>query len=325
MTLLITERDIRQLPLSVKEAIPIVEEVFRLQGEGTAETPPRFRKHFKSGGAMHFTPGLLHSKRVAGFKLFAGFEKSPPPGPGRGCNYLYSMDTSELLAIIHSYTISQFRTAAATAVAVKHLSAATASSVGIYGTGRQADGQLEAVCAVRPIKVAHAYSRKPEQREAFCRKMAQRLGIEVIAAKTPEQVAAESDIVVTVTNSEVPVLSGDWLTRPGLVVAAGANYWYKREIDAKVIARSKLIVVDEIEQAKIESGNLLWCVGHGNLDWHQVEELGNVVVGRVPMPDFKDATIFFGSHGLAITDMAMAQKTYELAVARGMGAKIDLG
>jgi len=108
-------------------------------------------------------------------------------------------------------------------------------------------------------------------------------------------------------------------------VAAGANYWYKREIDAKVVARAKLIVVDEKEQAKIESGNLLWCIGNGNLDWNQVEELGNIVAGRVPVPDFKDATIVFGSHGLAITDMAMAQKTYELAVARGIGTKIDLG
>src|SRR5690606_35723165 len=103
---------------------------------------------------------------------------------------------------------------------------------------------------------------------------------------------------------------GDWLTRPCLVVAAGANHWYKREIDGKVIERARLIVVDDKAQARIESGNLLWAAAHGLVSWQRVEELGNVVAGKVKLPDLATETVLFGSHGLSTTDVAMAAATY---------------
>ena len=154
--------------------------------------------------------------------------------------------------------------------------------------------------------------------------MSERLGVEVIPAKTPEAVPREADIVITATTSEVPVLFGDFLVRPQLIVAAGANHWYKREVDGKVIERANLVVADEIEHSKVESGNLLWAVGHGVLKWDQVEALADVIVGRTAVPDFKDSTILFASHGLAITDVAIAIKAYELAKASGMGTTIAL-
>ena len=184
--------------------------------------------------------------------------------------------------------------------------------------------QLEAVCSVRNIRTVKAYSRSPENRESFCRRMSERLGIEVIPETTAEAVACEAEIVITASTSEVPVLSGDWLTRPGLVVAAGANHWYKREIDGKVIARASLVVTDDSEQSRSESGNLMWAVGHGLITWNQIEELGNVVAGRIAAPDFRTANIVFGSHGLATTQVAIAQKTYELAMAAGLGTQINI-
>jgi ornithine cyclodeaminase/alanine dehydrogenase-like protein (mu-crystallin family) len=109
-----------------------------------------------------------------------------------------------------------------------------------------------------------------------------------------------------------------------LVVAAGANHWYKREIDGKVIERAKLVVTDDREQSKVESGNLLWAVEHGLIPWSKVEELGNVVAGRAAIPELTAATILFGSHGLATTQVAIAQKAYELAVANGIGTQIKI-
>ena len=85
-----------------------------------------------------------------------------------------------------------------------------------------------------------------------------------------------------------------------------------------------MIVVDEKEHARIESGNLLWAIGHGLLTWNQVQNLGDVVTGRVPLPDLRKSTILFGSHGLAVTDVAMAARTYELARAHGVGTEIRL-
>ena len=207
---------------------------------------------------------------------------------------------------------------------MKYLSPSSAHTVGLYGGGGIAEGQLEAVCAVRPIKSVRVYSRTPADRAAFCERMSSKLGIPVQAVDVPEEVPRGADIVVTASTSELPVLHGEWLESPVLVVAAGSNHWYKREIDGKVVERAKLVVTDDRDQSKVESGNLMWAVGHGLITWNRIENLGDVVAGRVRVPDFKDAIILFGSHGLAITQLAIALRTYELARERGLGKRIEL-
>ena len=326
MTLLITEQEMLKLPMSIKAAVPVMEDSFRMAGRRTAENPPRFRMPFKNG-FLQFGPAALHEKQIAGFKLWANFGRGSGVRKshiGHGYDYLYSMETGELLAILHSAPIGKYRTGAVTAVAAKYLSQENASSIGIYGAGPIAAGQLEGVCAVRPIKTIRVYTRTPEKCAAFCRKMSAHLGVDVIPATTAGEVPRHADIVITATTSDVPVLFGDDLVRPQLVVAAGANHWHKREVDGKVIERANLIVTDEKEHSRVESGNLLWAVGHGLVTWDQVETLADVIVGRAVVPDLKSSTILFASHGLAITDVAIAVKAYELAKEAGMGTQIDL-
>lgn len=322
MTILITEQDVEQI-LSIEAAIPVAEEAFRMAGEGSAHNPPRFRMPF-DGGFLQFGPAALRDKKVMGCKLWANFDSRLRSTPRQVWNFLFSTETRDLLAVVQAYTIGRFRTSAVTAVAVKHLSPGDASSVGMYGAGRQAETQLAAVCAVRPIQTARIYCRTPNNRESFCRKMSERLGIDVIPVGAPEQAARDADIVITITNTETPVLFGDWLVRPGLVVGAGANHWYEREIDEKVVSMAKLIVVDEKEQAKVEGGDLLWPIARGLLTWDQVEEMGDIVTGRVRVPDFRRNTILFESYGTGIHDLAISAKAYELAKARGVGREISL-
>jgi ornithine cyclodeaminase/alanine dehydrogenase-like protein (mu-crystallin family) len=154
--------------------------------------------------------------------------------------------------------------------------------------------------------------------------MSAHLGIDVVPANAPEEVPREADIIITASTSETPILFGEWLSRPCLVVAAGANHWYKREIDGRLIERANLIVVDDKDQARLESGNLLWAAAHGLMAWQRVEELGSVVSGRIEVPNLRQATILFGSHGLSTTDVAMAAKAYELARAHKLGTDVPL-
>jgi ornithine cyclodeaminase/alanine dehydrogenase len=318
MPLLITEKDIEGL-FSIEQAIPVVEEAFRMSGEGTAENPPRYRMPIRKG-FLQFGPAVLHSKGVMGFKLWANFGT-----PLRGVwNFLFSLETSELLAIIQAHLISKCRTSAVTAVGTRHLSPDDVSTVGMYGSGRQAEAQLAAICRVRPIRRAVVYSRESERRLAFARKMSAQLGIEVVAADAPEKVPQGAGIVVTITNTETPVLRGEWVEGPCLVIGAGSNHWYEQEIAGSLVEKADLVVVDEREQAKVESGDLLWAAGHGLLSWDRVENLGHVVTGRVPVPPFESSLILFETHGLAITDVAVSLVAYELAVARGVGRVIEI-
>jgi alanine dehydrogenase len=318
MPLLLTESDVPTL-LSTEEAIPIVEDCFREQGLGRAENPARFRMPIRKG-FLQFGPAALHRDGMMGFKLWANFGS-----PLRQVwNFLFDIESSELVAIIQAHLISKYRTAAVTATAVRHLSPADASRLGVYGTGRQAEAQVEAIARVRPISSVRVFSRTAEKREAFAARMSERLGIEIVPVDRPEAVPRDAEIVLTITSADMPVLHGAWLTDPCLMIGAGANHWHEREIDGDAVSRAALIVVDDKEQAKVEGGDLLWAIGHGLLTWDRVENLGHVVTGRVPVPAFRENFILFESHGLAIADMAVSVAAYRRAIERGVGRQIEL-
>ena len=327
MTLLISEDDVKKLPLSARDAITIIEETFRQSGLGNAENPARFRMPFKNG-FLQFGPAALHDRKVVGFKLWANLGKGTgvhKNKSGHGTNFLYDSESGDLLALVHAYQIGKMRTSAVSAVAAKYLSRQSASTIGLYSAGRIAEGQLEAVCAVRNIRKVKVFSRRKPEREDFCRRMMEKLGINVLAVDSPESVPEGADIIITASTAEQPILFGEWIRQPALIIAAGANHWYKRELDGKVIEKAQLVVCDEKGQSRVESGNLLWAIAHGIVTWDKIEELGDVVTGRVKVPDLSTSTVVFTSHGLAINDVAMTVKTYELALQLGVGTPIDLG
>ena len=316
MTLLIAEDDVRAL-LSTELAIPVIEESFRMAGEHTAENVPRLHL-FTKKGYMKIGPGALHEHQAMGFKVVAN------AGSSTGLNMIFSTETGELLAIVQSNTVSLFRTSAVAAVAIKHLSPPDIDAIGLYGAGRQAEAHLIAASLVRPIRKAYVYSRTQANREAFARKMTDRLGFDVVAVDKPEIVAQSARIVMAVTNTEAPVVFGKWFTQPALIISAGANHWYERELDEKIIEMAKLVVVDDREHAKVECGDLKWAIDHGVMTWDQVENIGDVLTGRVKIPDFSKNTIVFESQGLGIHDVAISVKAYQLAKAKGMGQEINL-
>jgi ornithine cyclodeaminase/alanine dehydrogenase len=318
MTLLITQDIIERL-YSVEQAIPVIEDAFAMAGRGGTENPARFVLPV-GDGFMRMGAAALHEKKVMGFKLWANFGS----GPSQSWNYLFSTETGELLAIMHAYSLGRFRTSAATAVAAKYLARSNASTIGLYGTGRLAESQIRAVAAVRPIKKVKAYSRTPKSREAFSAEATKTLGFPVVAAATPEEAAADVDIVLTITNSHHPVFHGTWLTKPALVLGIGANQWFEREINEDLIRSAGLIVVDHKEQAKRESGDLLWAAAHGALSWDRVRELGDIVVGNYKLPDLNATSVLFESHGIAIEDVAVSAAVYEIAVAKGLGTQVNL-
>ena len=318
MTLLINQGEIENL-LTMDTAIEVIEDLFKMAGRKQVENPARMC--FPIGeGFMRFGPAVLHDWNVAGFKLWANFGS----GPARGWNYLFDLGTGELLAILHSYSLGRFRTSAATAVAAKYLARPDASSVAIFGTGRLAEAQLQAIMAVRPIRSVRAYSRTRASREAFCAKVTETLKIPAIASESAEENVKDADIVLTITNSSTPVLFAKHLQRPCLVLGVGANQWYEREIDHNIVKQAALVVVDGKDQARVESGDLLYAIAHGGLTWDRVEELGDIVSGRVPVPDPAKNTIIFESHGLATEDVAVSLKAYQLAKARNLGRPVDL-
>jgi ornithine cyclodeaminase/alanine dehydrogenase-like protein (mu-crystallin family) len=232
---------------------------------------------------------------------------------------LYSTETGELLSVMEANRLGQMRTGAASAVAAKYMARPESGAVGILGTGWQARSQISALALVRPVALVKAYSRDLQRRVVFAEEMTEELGADVVAVDSAEEAIEDADILVTATSARDPVLSGRWL-RPGMHVnAVGSNWAARRELDADAVARADRIVVDDLEQARLEAGDLIAPVDEGVLDWSQVTELGAVVAGNAEGRRGADAITLFESQGIALEDVAAMKLAYELAVTQGVG------
>ncbi len=316
MALLLTEDDVARL-LTMADAVAAVEQVLRQQAAGTAENLPRRRLRTPSG-MLHLMAGSAPGLGYVGLKSYTTFA-----GTARFLVLLYDAHDGRLVALVQADRLGQIRTGAASGVATRHLALADASTVGIFGTGWQARSQLEAVRTVRSVRHVKAYGRDRARREAFCREMTASLGVEVRPVERAEEVVQGSQIVVTATTSAQPVFDGDLLEPGTHVNAMGSNSLLKQEIDAAAVRRAGLVVVDSIEQARLESGDLLGPIERGQLSWERVRELDEVAAGRVGRQTREEITLF-ESHGLGIEDVAAAARTYELARERGVGTEIRI-
>lgn len=318
MTLLLTEADVRSL-LTIPIALEVVEESLREQGKGELVLHPRRRVKLPDNALLHYMAAGDPIHGYIGMKLY-----TVARGVARFVVPLFRSTTGAMAALIEADALGQLRTGAASGVATKYLANAGARTACIIGTGYQARTQLEAVAAVRRLERVRAFGRDPQRREQFCREMSERIGVAVEPAKSGEEAVKGAEIVITATSAIQVVLEGRQLM-PGMHInAMGANWPQKRELDAAAVGRADKIVVDSIEQSKMEAGDLIQAFGEDASRWTAVRELSQMVAGKEPGRTSADQITLFKSNGIATWDLAAAVRVYEMAVARGMGKNIPL-
>ncbi|MCZ7573256.1 MAG: ornithine cyclodeaminase family protein [Ardenticatenaceae bacterium] len=317
MTLLLTRHDVTRL-VDMTAALEAVETAFRQQGAGSAVNEPRQRVR-QPQGILHLMGAALPELGYWGFKAYTTTRQ--------GAHFLVSLyDTAsgQLLALIEANTLGQLRTGAASGIATKFCARPDASRLGLFGSGFQAEAQLAAIAAVRPLTEVHVYSRTPEHREHFAQTMSSRLGLTVSPVAIPRDAVAGCDIVTTITSSREPLFDGRWLAPGTHINAAGSNALIRAEVDTTTIARTDRIFVDDKQQARIESGELLAAYERNQLNWQRVRELGDAVSGLVPARGGPDEITLFASQGIALWDIALAACVYERARDEGVGQEIAL-
>jgi alanine dehydrogenase len=316
MAILLREADVEKLA-TINTAIETVEQAFKFQGEQIADIAPR-RRCRVDHGLLHVMSASLPTLGYAGLKSYTSVT-----GKTRFLVLLYKGD-GQLVALIEADRLGQLRTGAASAVATKYMARQESSRLGIFGTGLQARSQLQAICAVRPIKTILAYSRDPGKREQFCKEMTELVGTGVYPASTPEEAVREMDIVVTATTSKEPVFKGEWLSNGTHINAVGANFISKQELDIETVRKGACIVVDSVEQAMLESGDLARAAESEAFYWEDARELGLVVTGEFPGREDAGEITIFESHGIALEDVALAAAVYEQAIKAGLGEQLAL-
>lgn len=316
MAIFLTEKDVNEI-LTMDMALETVEESFRLLAEGTATNSPRSRLRLPTG-VLNFMAGAAPGVGVMGFKSY-GVARGYPV---KFYLQLSSTETGELLSVMEASDLGQIRTGAASGVATRYMAREDASSVGVIGSGYQARTQLEAVCKVRDIKSARVFSRKPENREKFATDMSASLGIDVSAVESGGACVKDADVVITMTSTSRPVLEGEWLSPGTHINAAGANHWMRRELDAEAVRRSDVVVTDDIEQAKLECGDLIYPIEFGTIRWEQIHNLSDVIAGRAKGRNTDEEITLFESQGLALEDLTTGMRVYNIAKERGMGQEL---
>ena len=299
MPLYVTEEQVAEL-LTPAEAIAAVEAWFDRLARGVIDNPARVRAELP-GGVFAVMPCVDHELGYAGLKSFLWLPDGTP-----FLVVLFSLEHARLEAVVEADYLGQLRTAAASAVAAKHLARADARTLGVIGCGRQAASHVAALrdrAAVARAR-ARALPRRRAPRGVLPRARLRGGG--------SAREAGGCDVVVTATTSKEPVLRGEWLRDGAFVCAVGANAPAARELDDAVLGRAAFVCTDSRAQAQLEAGDLIGPVERGVLDWPAVHELQDVVAGRVPGRESDEC-----DHGLQVERARRVGP-------RGRGARVEL-
>ncbi|MGW6727381.1 ornithine cyclodeaminase family protein [Nocardia sp. NPDC055029] len=227
-------------------------------------------------------------------------------------------------ALIDGRLVTAVRTAAASAVATKHLARQNSSVLGLVGAGGLAVEHTRAIALVRDLNAVLVWSRSAETIERFRTAVAD-LGLEVRAMAGPEAVTRAADILCTLTPSREPIVRGAWFGAGLHVNAVGAPPRADhREVDGEAMRRAS-VVVDSVGTTLTKSGDTLLALAEGAITEAAVStELGEVIAGRTPGRVGDGDITLFNSVGIGLQDLAAARLLIDRARANGIGTEVDL-
>lgn len=280
---IVTEAELRATIRLDVDMVDVIERAFAALAGGDVVMPPILSMDLPQVNAEVD----VKTAYIPGFDGFAikvspGFFDNPALGLAslNGLMILFSAKTGLVEAVyLDNGYLTDIRTAAAGAVAARHLAPDTIETAGVIGTGVQARLQMQAAHLVRPFKRVLVHGRDADKAAACAKDLAAALGIEAEAVTDPAALVADSQLVVTTTPARSPVLMADWL-HPGLhITAMGSDQEGKNEIDPQAIAAADLYVCDRVSQCEA-SGELEAARAAGVLTGATPPELGGIIAGK---------------------------------------------
>lgn len=316
----LSESDVREL-LDLPTAITLMRDAFVELSSGGADAPVRTSIDLAGMNARAlFMPAHSPRRGAVGVKSVMVHRDNPAAGLPRIHAMMLVFDdrTGAPVAVIDAEYLTAARTGAASAVATEALARPDSVSVALFGAGVQGETQLDAVCAVRPIRRALVFDPTPGKAAEFGRRASERLEIEVYPAAAPDELSG-ADIVCTATTARTPVFDRSQLG-PGVHINGVGSYTPEMaEIPPDVIAGA-LLVVDQREACLVEAGDIIQPIEAGLLAaGHIHAELGEVLAGTAEGRTSSDQVTVFKSVGNAIQDLAVTAHLLDAASKRGIG------
>lgn len=324
---ILTEADLRQIIALDVESVACVEDAFRALASGGVSMPPILRLDIPAErGEVDVKTAYIPGLDSFAIKVSPGFFNNPSIGlpSTNGLMIQFSAKTGliEALLLDNGY-LTDVRTAAAGAVAAKYLARKDAHLAAIFGAGMQAEMQLEALTLVRPITEARIWARNFDSAQKAARNFTEKLGIPVTAIADAKEACDGTDIIVTTTPSETPLIKAEWLTPGQHITAMGSDAEHKNEIDPALFQRSIIYVADSLSQTR-RLGELHHAISAGIVAADTVfPELGQIVLNKAEFQRQAEDITFCDLTGTGVQDTAIARLATERASLREAGTKID--
>jgi len=303
----VTEADVRNL-VPFSKAVELAREAYVKLAKGEAVSPERVLLSVPGGASMFFMPAHVSGQRTVSIKI----ARVNPENPAHSLPtvmsdiLVYDSRSGALVAEIPGETLTAIRTAASSAVATDVLAQGDVESLGLLGTGRQAEAHVPAIQQVRDISRVVVYSRDKGRREAFARHISRDCKIETLPADSPEELVEESDVLVTATTSRTPLFKGELVKNGTHVNAIGASEPYSREVDTSLVKRS-ILVVDSRAQALSTYGDIMIPIRERAIEKTRIRaELGELLAKKRSISRDPNSITLFKSGGLAVLDAVAA-------------------
>jgi ornithine cyclodeaminase len=218
----------------------------------------------------------------------------------------------EAVLLDNSY-LTDLRTGLAGAVAAKYLAPSVVDTVGVIGTGVQARYQVECLALLRTFKNVVVWGRSTERAKAYASDMRDRHGLNVRVVATPDDVAAASQVVITTTASDRPLLTAAAL-HPGLhITAVGSDFPGKQELDPEILLRADTLVCDRLSQCQA-NGEIQHVLNNGELPVGlDIIELGELTTGARHGRNSDTEITVCDLTGTGVQDTAIANLAYQKA------------
>lgn len=347
--LLLRPQEIKDV-IDIKQAIDLVEQGYREAHGFPIINAPRRRVHSKKNVRISNFPGGVDGLGVIG-SLTRGEQVLHDPSsqeyPYREhpVYLLWDSTTARLRCImigeitekrIGFSSLMALRTAATSGVGFRYLVRKDSKVAGVFGAGGQALHKILALQNERPIETYKVFSRDPDNRKNFCKRLSTLIDAEFVPVNTPKEVVKDSDVVICATSSNVPVFDGEWLEAgQHVVTVVGSNSalikggWLKqgrRENDDETVRRADFIITnwrESIEQER--QAGIFDPIEKGIIGWNKIHELGEILDGSFPgRTSDEQITFHANNNGTAAADLAIAQWVYEECRRMGRGSPIEL-
>ncbi len=324
---ILNEADLRAAVSLDLAAIECVEQGFIALAGSDVVMPPILSMAIRQfNGEVDVKTAFVPGIESFAIKISPGYFDNPKLGlpSTSGLMVLFAARTGvvEALLLDNGY-LTDIRTAAAGAVAARHLARPDAASACILGAGVQAELQLKALCQVRPIERATIWARNPDRAAETASRLRKSLGIEIAHTDGAAAAVSSADVIVTTTPATTPILSSDWL-RPGQhVTAMGSDQDHKNELEPACIARADRYVPDRLSQAR-KLGELRSAIAAGVVPADvSFEELGAVIAGQAAGRTHPGEITIADLTGTGVQDTAIATFARRRAEAQSAGTDLS--